>query len=558
MDTLTSGNSIKWLNAFVVLAVLLNFSGLFIPIMAPDGALYAGIAKTMVLHNNYTDLFAEGRDWLDKPHFPFWIIAISFKCFGFTTWAYKLPAILFLLMGARYTYLFAKSLYNTEIALWAVLILLTAEHIIISNNDVRAEPYLTGLIIASVCHFYQAYIAKNWWNLLAGSIFAACAIMTKGMFAIIPIGGAIAGELIIKKQWKELFNLRWLVAAMLIAIFIIPELYCLYQQFDLHPEKVMFGHTHVSGIRFFFWDSQFGRFLNTGPIKGHGDPTFFIHTTLWAFLPWSLLLFVAIFQYFKKYGKQARQIERFCICGSLLTFLIFSASRFQLPFYLNIVFPFFAILTAQYLYTVKGEKTINAIRITQRIIIVLLLLLVVVLQYFFRPQSLTILTGLVLLILLAAMLLLPSRLGSKPYQKIALSTFLAACIVNVYLNLAFYPSLLKYQSGSEAALWINDHNPQNLPVVQCIHVNDYGYPLEFYLNQHLYTITEGGDGTMPPKPFLLYGYPENIDALKKAKGWQVDSLKTFDRYWITRLKPKFLNQKTRATMLEHVEVVEVR
>jgi len=558
MTNLLQAPNSRWLYALMILGVLLNFSGLFVTIMAPDGALYATIAKTMVLRNNYTDLFAEGRNWLDKPHFPFWVVALSFKCFGFTTWAYKLPAILFLLMGARYTYLFARSLYNIQVALWAVLILLTAEHIIISNQDVRAEPYLTGLIIASVYHFYKAYTAKNWWHLLVGSIFAACAIMTKGMFAIIPIGGAIAGDIIIKKQWKELFNLRWLVAIILTGIFILPEIYCLYHQFDLHPELVVFGHDHVSGVKFFFWDSQFGRFFNTGPIKGHGDPTFFIHTTLWAFLPWSLLLFVAIFQFFKQNGKNYKQAEWYCICGSLLTFLLFSASKFQLPFYLNIVFPFFAIITAQYLTNVKSEKSIRAIRITQIIIVVLMLLLIAVLQFFFRPESMTVLTGILLLLLLVAMVFLPGKITQITWQKTAMITFLAACIVNFYLNLAFYPSLLKYQSGSEAGMWLNQNNPQKLPVVQALHPNDYAYPLEFYLDSHLFTVDQDGRGNIPAKPFLMYGYPENIDALKN-KGWYIGpALKTFDRYWITRLKPKFLNSKTRPETLEHVEVVLVQ
>jgi 4-amino-4-deoxy-L-arabinose transferase-like glycosyltransferase len=125
--------------------VLINLTGLFIPIMGPDGTLYATIAKTMVQRNNYIELFYNGTDWLDKPHFPFWITALSFKLLGLTTFAYKLPAILFMLMGAGYTYLFAKRLYNTQIALWSVLILLTAQHIVLSNNDVRAEPYLTGI-----------------------------------------------------------------------------------------------------------------------------------------------------------------------------------------------------------------------------------------------------------------------------------------------------------------------------------------------------------------------------------------------------------------------------
>ncbi|HZX57371.1 MAG TPA: glycosyltransferase family 39 protein, partial [Mucilaginibacter sp.] len=397
MDQKGNPGNYKWLYIFIAAAVLVNFSGLFVTIIGPDGTLYATIAKTMALHHDYVNIYVSGADWLDKPHFPFWVTALFFNVFGINTWAYKLPGILFMMMGAAYTYFFAKRLYNKEIALWSVLVLLTAEHIVLSNNDVRAEPYLTGLIIASVYHFYRSYQPVNYWHLLAGCVFAACSIMTKGMFAIIPIGGAIAGQSIIRKDWKNLFTWRWLIAGILTLLFILPELYCLYEQFDAHPEKVVFGQKAVSGIRWFFWDSQFGRFFNTGPIKGSGDPTFFIHTTLWAFLPWSLLLFAAIFQFIRKGIKNVQAHEWFCICGSLLTFLVFSASRFQLPYYLNIVYPFFAIITAQYLYNLSSEKSLKLVRITQFMMIGLLLVLVAALQYFFRPEALNWVTSSILL-----------------------------------------------------------------------------------------------------------------------------------------------------------------
>src|SRR5476651_1690926 len=124
MDQLSPKQTI-WLYLFIGMAVLVNFSGLFVPIIGPDGTLYASITKTMVVHHDYINLFAFGDDWLDKPHFPFWVTALSFKLFGFKTWSYKLPGILFLLLGAYYTCLFAKGLYNKHIALWSVLILLT-------------------------------------------------------------------------------------------------------------------------------------------------------------------------------------------------------------------------------------------------------------------------------------------------------------------------------------------------------------------------------------------------------------------------------------------------
>lgn len=554
MNKPTTANNNKWLYLFIATAVLVNFSGLFIAIIGPDGTLYATIAKTMVLRHDYVNLYAQGADWLDKPHFPFWITALSFNLFGFTTWAYKLPGILFMMMGVWYTYLFAKSLYNKEIALWASLILLTAQHIVISNYDVRAEPFLTGLVIASVYHLYKANIQNNFWQLLAGCVFAACAVMTKGMFALIPIGGAIAGQLIITKQWKQLFNWRWLIAAILILIFILPELYCLYQQFDTHPEKVVFGQKAVSGIKFFFWDSQFGRFFNTGPIKGHGDPSFFIHTTLWAFLPWSLLLFTAIFQFIRNGVKNVQSHEWYCQCGSLLTFLVFSASKFQLPHYLNIVFPFFAILTAQYLYNLRSEKSIRAVRITQLILISILLAIIAVLHYLFQPEAYNWMIGAILLVLLGLLLFLPHAITTKAFWRIGFSTLLVSFIVNLYLNLAFYPSLLHYQALSQAAMWINKHNPEKLSVAQS---GDVPFAMEFYLNQPLTNINTDGTGPMPPKPYLLFAQTDVINELK-AKGWQMQPVKTFERYWISRLKPAFLNKNTRNKEINYSELVIVR
>src|SRR6201996_4533969 len=552
MNQSSTATNTKWLYIFIAMAVLVNFSGLFVLIIGPDGTLYATIAKTMVLKHDYVNLYAQGADWLDKPHFPFWVTALSFNLFGFTTWAYKLPGILFMMMGVWYTYLFAKDLYNKEIALWSALILLTAQHIVISNYDVRAEPYLTGLVIASVYHLYKAYIQNSLWQLLVGCIFAACSIMTKGMFALIPIGGAIAGHLIITKQWEQLFNWRWLIAAVLIMIFTLPELYCLYKQFDLHPEKIVFGHQGVSGIRFFFWDSQFGRFFNTGPIKGSGDPTFFVHTTLWAFLPWSLLLFAAIYQFIKKGVKNVQGTEWYCLSGALLTFLLFSASKFQLPHYMNIVFPFFAIITAQYLYSVQLPGSIKAIRITQITVIGIMMLVVCAIEFFFFPVFPWPVIAVVSLLYIA-MVLLPDIVGDGVIPKIIITTVIASFIVNLYLNLAFYPTLVKYQGGSEAAFWLNRPTTHKYPVMQC---ETDAWPMEFYLNSQLIYFNPDTVKAIPKNTFYVYASPDVIKRLT-AKGWKMQEVYEQQRYKITRLKPAFLNRKTRKKELEDMQIVEV-
>jgi len=480
----------------------------------------------------------QGHDWLDKPHFPFWLTALSFRLFGFHTWAYKLPAILCLMMGAWYTYLFAKQFYTRQVALWSMLILLTAEHIILSNNDVRAEPYLTGLIIAAVYAFSRAHHTNKCWPLLLGAGFTACAIMTKGLLALIPIGGALAGELVLKKQWQDLWHRRWLGAALLVLVGITPELYCLYHQFDAHPEKVVFGRTAVSGIRFFFWDSQFGRFINTGPIQGHGTPTFFLHTTLWAFLPWSAFLYMAVYTHITSYRRRAQdEAEWYTISGTLLTFLLFSASRFQLPHYLNIVFPFGAILTAQYLARVASPAGLRFLTVMQYSMISLLFLLVLLLHLFCRPAPMPwwlwmLVSGLVALLFFCGWLF---RAEAK--HRLVSQLALATMAVNCYLNLVIAPYLLKYQAGSEAAFYSNQYYP-GVPVVQLVSYNSS--PLAFYLEQPLTTISHLADtATLSQRPYLLYA------PLEELRGVPGQLVHTFEFFPVSRLTLPFLYYKTR-------------
>jgi 4-amino-4-deoxy-L-arabinose transferase-like glycosyltransferase len=275
----------KWFVRLLIPAILINASGLFIHIIEPDGALYATISRTIAETGDFIRLRVEGKDWLDKPHFPFWMAALSMRVFGINSFAYKLPALLFWAAGGWYVYRLGKDLYGKAVGQLSVLVYVSAAHLVISNNDVRAEPYLTGLVIGAVYHFYRVARGGFGWHLVAGSLLTACAMMTKGPFVLVTIGGGFVVDWVAGKEWEQFRTVRWWIALLLIGIFIIPELYCLYVQFDLHPEKNIFGHTGVSGIRFFFWDSQFGRFLNTGPIKGSGDPFFYFHTLLWLFYP---------------------------------------------------------------------------------------------------------------------------------------------------------------------------------------------------------------------------------------------------------------------------------
>ncbi len=596
----------KWFGWLLLSALVVNTGALWITILEPDGALYASIAKSIARTGDFIDLRAEGRDWLDKPHFPFWMAALSMRIFGINGFAYKLPALLFWAAGGYYTYRLALALCGRVVAQLAVLIYVSAAHLVISNNDVRAEPYLTGLVIGSVYYFYRASrafagkegssVVPGGGSLVAGSLLAACAVMTKGPFVLVTIGSGFVVDWILSKDWRQFFRLQWWIALALIAIFILPELYCLYVQFDLHPEKTIFGRTGVSGIRWFFWDSQFGRFFNTGPIRGSGDPLFYFHTLLWAFLPWSLLLYAAIFERcrnWKRYRMQAIAGDAIPLGAALISFIMFSVSRFQLPHYLNILFPFFAILTAAWIYGLYKRVSWRIVATVQHVVALLLGVLLLGLCYWFHFQNYgMILAGLVILAALAFLLFSRDRrneregagnmgkdggAGDRAAHILLASmgrSFCMAMIAYAFINFCFYPALLRYQAGSEAARYMKEAGVQEgtalkdragipgpgmrgsayIGSIYMLREAPMDYSFEFYCSTPIkWTEID----SLRYEPALQKGSGEGMllflpasfrDSLLR-RGYVVEELKRFPNFHISQLTAEFLDYRTRDASL---------
>ena len=343
---------IKTLSLFTL---LINAAAMLSPVInGGDSITYAALSQHIALNNDWANLVLDGKDWLDKPHMPFWITALFFKIGGISAFTYILPGFLFHLIGGYFTYRIARLFYGREAAWLSVLVYVSVYHLMDSSIEVKAETYLTGFIMGA-CYYWLRYDAQAKLKyLLLGALFSACAVMTKGVFTLITITSGLVCMWLYRKQWSKLWSVKWLLAFALSLLFTAPEVVALYLQFDSHPEKAVFGQTQVSGIRFFLWDSQFGRFFNTGPIKNtNGHPFYFVLVFLWAFLPWVAVFVAAMVAGVRKFfartvGERASFVF---LCGAFfITFMLFSATSFQLDHYTVILFPFAAILCGKFLH----------------------------------------------------------------------------------------------------------------------------------------------------------------------------------------------------------------
>jgi 4-amino-4-deoxy-L-arabinose transferase-like glycosyltransferase len=535
-----------------VLALAVNFAGIGVKFFTDDPGLYASIAKYLIYKKDIWQLYTYNRDWLDKPHFPFWAIFVSFKLFGISEFAYRLPALLFFMLGLLYTYLFARKYYNREIAIMAVLILLTALNTILGNTDTRAEPYLMGLIIAGIYHIACLEERFSYKDLLLAALFTAFAIMTKGIFVVVAIYGSLIGQLVFQKRLKSLFQAKWLWLIVLTAIFTLPEFYALYIQFDLHPEKTVFGTTHVSGIKWFLWDSQFGRFVNNGPIirKTSGSIIFYVHTLLWAFAPWCLLFYYAVFKNLKAIFQRSAAIEYYALSGGLLLLLLFSVSRFQLPFYTNAVFPLFAIVTAPFCFDQLSKFGTKFRLISQWAFVILLPAAVIFLHILLKPAGR--LFFIVDLVWFGALMLIIAIKIREAHLKVFFFNCTAALFAGFYINAGLYNEILPYKGQIKAAEYLN------LKPFSGFHlyvVNAENNIFQFYCKRPVDLVPEGQfNNFKPAEPSIFYVNQRSMDYLKQTHA-DFKIIRSFLDYPTENIQLNFINKATRDSALGHVYLI---
>jgi 4-amino-4-deoxy-L-arabinose transferase-like glycosyltransferase len=528
--------------------------GIPVTLMEPDAAVYADVAMEMVKRNNYLEIYLRGQDWLDKPHFQFWITALSYKVFGINNFGYKFPAVLFSLLAILYTFLFGKRFYTVTHGAVSAIILMTAQHFILSNNDVRAEPYLAGLTILSLYYFACYLQDKKFWQLVPGSMGLACLLMTKGLFTILPVVSAIGLTLITQKKWREILNIQWLWVLGLTILFISPSLVGYYLQFDLHPEKEVFGRTGVSGIRFFLWDSQWGRFTNTGPIRGEGDIFFYLHTMLWAFAPWAFLVYFGIYCKIRDLMRPVRRSENLTFFGFSFVFIIFSLSKFQLPHYLNQLFPLMALIATYGLFNVsRFTKSLKVLFILQIITIMLLgfTALVLHLFYFDQPPRIDVMLVVSISWILTIFLLIrePSIL-----KRIIIAPAIFILSINYYLNRQFYPHLLPYQSESEVAFYMKN---RELPIDQLVFYDETEWAADFYLKRVIPEYYPSDLDSISLKGKYVFTTEEGLHDLRE-KYHIIEKIKAFDDFHVTTLTGEFINRKKRSKTLETKWLVRIR
>lgn len=449
-----------------------------------------------MLSDNWLQVYDRGVEYLDKPPLHFWLSAASMKVFGVNNFGYKMPSILFALWALFATYMLGKRLYNDTIGRMAALILGSCQGMFLMTNDVRCDTILMSCVITALWLIQEWATSKKLKYLLGGAAFIGLGMMAKGPIALMVPVFCFGTQWMLKGEWKNIFHPAHLLAIVIIGVMLIPMSIGLYQQFDMHPEKLVNGQRGVSGLRFFYWSQSFGRITGESPWNNGAKLDFLMLNMLWSFLPWIIMFNVALVMNVVQLIKQKLRLhsgqEWITTGGFILAYLALGSSGYQLPHYIFIVFPLAAIMTAKFIAdAIERNDKMYGIMLRTHIVMPSLLLLAAL------PMTTYVFKGGIVVMLLwgVCMVIWLYMVFSKKVEgKLLWLPAAGMVMVNLLLTNFFYVPLLDYQMGSQVGRYLHE-NKIDLTTVRAYRAEDPINAIQFYAQGSIKSIDTTTDIT---------------------------------------------------------------
>jgi 4-amino-4-deoxy-L-arabinose transferase-like glycosyltransferase len=326
--------------------------------VGPDEPRYAWIARDMAETGDWVTPRLYGKPWFEKPPLLYWGAALSFKLFGVSEAAARLPSAISALLATLALAWLALRLYGAETARWLLLLLPTTVGMIgFSHAAATDMPFSAMLTIAMVAAALVLRVTPTpnhaevvvdgtgeaspaptdsstpWLALILFGFFLGFAVLAKGPAAIVLCGGAVFFWAIFTKRWRDAFRLFHPAT---IATFCLTAL----------PWYILCAGRNPDFFRVFIIEHNFKRYLT--PEFQHIQPFwYYVPILLTALLPWAGWSVSAVIYVFRKQsGMRPDTSSIFLLAWIFFPLIFFSISRSKLPGYILPAIPPFAMLTA--------------------------------------------------------------------------------------------------------------------------------------------------------------------------------------------------------------------
>jgi 4-amino-4-deoxy-L-arabinose transferase-like glycosyltransferase len=322
-----------------------------LPLLEPDEGRNAEIAREMLTLAHWAVPHFDGLAYLDKPPLLFWLMAGSFKLFGLSEWAARLPSALAALIALLLVARLGREMFGRSVGLRSGVIFATAPLAIVFARLVIFDMPLTLLVAAALACFWrgEGKPARPLGNDLMFFAAMGLATLTKGPIGFLLPLLIIFSYLAIRRRLSSFGRLRWKWGLAIFMLIVLPWFVF-----------VCLGHPDFP--RYAFWDESLRRFATSREHRT-GSPLYYLPVYLAGFLPWSFFLLAFGLSRIKKWRELLQESSApvlFLICWAGVVFVFFSISQSKLPgYFLPAIIPL-SILMGKAWTEAEAEANANA------------------------------------------------------------------------------------------------------------------------------------------------------------------------------------------------------
>jgi 4-amino-4-deoxy-L-arabinose transferase-like glycosyltransferase len=315
-------------------------------------AVQAQIARNMLTSGDFVTARLDGIPYLEKAPLIYWLIAGSFKIFGATDWAARIPMVLSAIALAWLTTAFGMWAFGRRAGLYAGLCISTCFGLFLFTRILIPDVMLTASIALSMWAFLRAIEESGqgdetephprWWAFVLAASLGTSLLFKSLVGVVFPVASAliylgVTRQLLDAKIWKRLHPLSGLLVVLLIAApwHVIAAV--------RNPPFFDFTMRSAPGeyhgfLWFYFINEQLLRFLNTRYPRDYDTVPrlyFWLFHLLWLF-PWSVYFPAVLRLRFKPLDRAGKaRLLALCWTGFVLVFFTFSTTQeyYSMPCY---------------------------------------------------------------------------------------------------------------------------------------------------------------------------------------------------------------------------------
>ena len=284
----TQGRPKMYALGILLIWAAIYIPGLFTPALLDDAdSVHAEAAREMLLRHDWVTLYANGIRYLEKAPLMYWGMALSFKLFGVTEWAARLPLALGALALLLATYRVGRRAFGNAGGFYSALALGTSLGVYIFTRFQIPEVLVALWLTLGFVFFLRGLEEEppsrmSCWGL---AVVTALNVLTKGLIGLVFPGTIIFIFLLLTGRLRHLLRMRLFSSALVFLAVAAPW----------HVLAAIRNPTqgNVRGfLWFYFVNEHFLRYLNKRVPRDYDTVPLLIFwglLLLWL-MPWSAFL----------------------------------------------------------------------------------------------------------------------------------------------------------------------------------------------------------------------------------------------------------------------------